>query len=94
MRAPDQGVPPLLAFRRAALHWLLLEAVPEGWVRNDTEVTDLRSQDSGATFVHGNVALLGDAAHAMSPDRGQGAGQSIEDAVVPPWPTNPRSPTP
>jgi 2-polyprenyl-6-methoxyphenol hydroxylase-like FAD-dependent oxidoreductase len=28
------------------------------------------------------VALLGDAAHAMSPDRGQGAGQSIEDAVV------------
>lgn len=31
---------------------------------------------------HGRVALLGDAAHAMSPDRGQGAGQGIEDAVV------------
>jgi 2-polyprenyl-6-methoxyphenol hydroxylase-like FAD-dependent oxidoreductase len=26
--------------------------------------------------------LLGDAAHAMSPDRGQGAGHTLEDAVV------------
>jgi 2-polyprenyl-6-methoxyphenol hydroxylase-like FAD-dependent oxidoreductase len=34
------------------------------------------------TYVNGRVALLGDAAHAMSPDRGQGAGQSIEDAAV------------
>jgi 2-polyprenyl-6-methoxyphenol hydroxylase-like FAD-dependent oxidoreductase len=33
-------------------------------------------------YVDGPVALLGDAAHAMSPDRGQGAGQSIEDATV------------
>ena len=34
------------------------------------------------TFVVGNVVLLGDAAHAMTPDIGQGAGQAIEDAVV------------
>ena len=34
------------------------------------------------SFVAGRVALLGDAAHAVTPDIGQGAGLAIEDAVV------------
>jgi salicylate hydroxylase len=33
-------------------------------------------------WTSGRVTLLGDAAHAMLPHQGQGAGQSIEDAVV------------
>ena len=34
------------------------------------------------TFVRGRTVLLGDAAHAMLPNLGQGAGQGIEDAVT------------
>ncbi|EMD39109.1 hypothetical protein CERSUDRAFT_104377 [Gelatoporia subvermispora B] len=34
------------------------------------------------TFTYGRVALLGDAAHAMMPYQGSGAGQAIEDAYV------------
>jgi len=33
-------------------------------------------------YVNGNVVLLGDAAHAMEPHFGAGAGQAIEDAFV------------
>ncbi|KAF8075333.1 hypothetical protein FPV67DRAFT_1728536 [Lyophyllum atratum] len=34
------------------------------------------------SFVSGHVALLGDAAHAMAPHQGSGAGQAIEDAYI------------
>src|SRR5213078_3267102 len=43
---------------------------------------DLYDRDPVKEWGKGRVTLLGDAAHAMMFDVGQGAGQSIEDALV------------
>jgi 2-polyprenyl-6-methoxyphenol hydroxylase-like FAD-dependent oxidoreductase len=56
----------------------LLDAVDEEAVRHD----DLYELPPLGSYVAGKVALVGDAAHAMTPNLGQGACQAIEDAVV------------
>jgi 2-polyprenyl-6-methoxyphenol hydroxylase-like FAD-dependent oxidoreductase len=57
----------------------LLASTPEdALLRHDVYYLNARLP----TFVHGRVALLGDAAHAVTPDIGQGACLAIEDAVT------------
>ena len=44
--------------------------------------TDISDRDPIGHWSEGRMTLLGDAAHPMTPNLGQGGGQAIEDAVV------------
>ncbi|MEW9532153.1 FAD-dependent monooxygenase [Microbispora sp. NPDC049125] len=57
---------------------LLASADPAAVLRHDINCLD----EPLPAFHQGRIALLGDAAHAMTPNLGQGACQAIEDAVV------------
>lgn len=57
---------------------LFASARPEAVVRSDVWHIDTPLP----AYHKGRVAILGDAAHAMTPNLAQGAGQAIEDAVV------------
>jgi 2-polyprenyl-6-methoxyphenol hydroxylase-like FAD-dependent oxidoreductase len=56
---------------------VLAHTPPQAVLRHD--IYRLPKLDS---YYRGNVVLLGDAAHAMTPNLGQGGGQALEDAIV------------
>ena len=56
----------------------LLEATPESAILRN----DCADRPPAARWGDGAVTLLGDAAHPMTPNLGQGACQAIEDAIV------------
>ncbi|MBM3224654.1 MAG: monooxygenase [Candidatus Tectomicrobia bacterium] len=56
----------------------MIRAIPEGALFK----WGLRDREPLATWTHGRVAMLGDAAHPMTPFLGQGACIAIEDGLV------------
>jgi 2-polyprenyl-6-methoxyphenol hydroxylase-like FAD-dependent oxidoreductase len=75
---PRRDVADLFGDWHAPIPQLLAATPPESLLRHDVYYLDAPLP----SFVRGRVAMLGDAAHAVTPDIGQGACLAIEDAVV------------
>jgi 2-polyprenyl-6-methoxyphenol hydroxylase-like FAD-dependent oxidoreductase len=76
-----RGVKDEFARRFAEWH----EPIPEAIATTDEaaiSATGIWWRKPLRSWGRGRITLLGDAAHPMTPDLGQGAGQALEDAVV------------
>ncbi len=85
--APAGGMDPegaaLQSLKHTYADWPLnVPAVLEATSADAILRTDIQDRDPVDHWGVGRITLLGDAAHPMTPNLGQGAGQAIEDALV------------
>jgi len=80
--SPDVDLPRLFAQFTDQRLQRLFAALPDPEAIITTEIEELWSDDWVRLSAHGAAVLLGDAAHAMTPNIGQGAGMAMEDAAV------------
>lgn len=74
---PREKLSELLAAWHAPIPEIVRRTDPASILR-----TDIRDRPVRFPWGRGLITLLGDAAHPMTPNLGQGAGQAIEDAVI------------
>jgi 2-polyprenyl-6-methoxyphenol hydroxylase-like FAD-dependent oxidoreductase len=80
--APAPGGAKAALLRRFADWHEPIRAVIEATDEAVISKTDVYDRKPLASWGRGHVTLLGDAAHPMTPNLGQGAAQALEDAVV------------
>jgi 2-polyprenyl-6-methoxyphenol hydroxylase-like FAD-dependent oxidoreductase len=79
---PDCRDPPAIARAMAAGLPPAFRAIADATAPGDLRYDVLLDRDPIARWGDGPVTLLGDAAHPMLPQTGQGAAQALEDAVA------------
>ncbi|MFL6571904.1 MAG: FAD-dependent monooxygenase [Burkholderiales bacterium] len=79
---PDVDLPRLFAQFTDERLQRLFSVLPDPEAIITTEIEELWAEDWIRLSAHRAAVLLGDAAHAMTPNIGQGAGMAMEDAAV------------
>ncbi|MFI9560334.1 FAD-dependent monooxygenase [Nonomuraea endophytica] len=79
--SPEQGRREVLAMM-AGWHPGVLKVIADTRAEDIHVDPIVKLAEPLTSYVSGRIALLGDAAHAMSPDLGQGASQAFEDAAA------------
>jgi 2-polyprenyl-6-methoxyphenol hydroxylase-like FAD-dependent oxidoreductase len=78
----EERIPKAILERHTAAFDARFRAITSATLADDMRFDELLQRDPLSEWGTGRITLLGDAAHPMLPHTGQGAAQSLEDAVA------------